>query len=117
MFNGSFNTVPFVTQVPRKDIPSSHDLSLLITCRPTLLKQSRDNRSSSEARRRICSIRPGAHKPIRAVEAIKITIVSLIPPVKPQRGHVGYYCYISLLNDTNRLVCTGPYGNDRRPQL
>ncbi|GBO01962.1 hypothetical protein AVEN_128704-1 [Araneus ventricosus] len=31
------------------------------------------------------------------------------PLSKHKGGHVGYYCYILLLNGTNRLVCTGPY--------
>ncbi|GBL78747.1 hypothetical protein AVEN_65298-1 [Araneus ventricosus] len=59
-------------------------------------------------RRTHVRLRPGAHQPIRVVDAIKITAVTPIPPVEPQRGHVGYYCYILLLNDTKRLVFTGP---------
>ncbi|GBN55537.1 hypothetical protein AVEN_157299-1, partial [Araneus ventricosus] len=54
-----------------------------------------------------CPLKAGAHQPIRVVDAIKMTIIIPIPPVEPQRSHVGYYCYILMLNDTNRLVCTG----------
>ncbi|GBO08346.1 hypothetical protein AVEN_229902-1 [Araneus ventricosus] len=60
---------------------------------------------------RRCSDRrvSGAQQPICVAEQQNITIGTSIPPVETQSGHVGYYCYILLLNDTNRLVCTLHY--------
>ncbi|GBM00247.1 hypothetical protein AVEN_32601-1 [Araneus ventricosus] len=38
-----------------------------------------------------------------------MTILTSIPPMCLHRRHVGYSCYFYRFNDTNRLVCNGPY--------